>query len=148
MWVLKPLNQFIMQFLKPHPNFLSLDWAQMPTQLKDVVLQNKSRRLFHCLKRNAYTSNLFKSLMILKFPDKVSLENCIFFINFSINIYPETFKSWLTLTTVSHTHHTRWSKSRCLKIPSQNTKLYGRDSVNISAIHAWIFYGRYILIFD
>ena len=43
----------------------------------------------------------------------------------------------LSLSTDSHTHNTRWSNLGCLKIPPHKTKIYGRQSVNISVIYTW-----------
>ena len=40
------------------------------------------------------------------------------------------------LVTASHIINTRRSNSGCLKIPSYDTKLHGRHSVNISAIYS------------
>ena len=74
----------------------------------------------HFLKRNAHTSNLFKNLNILKFPDKVSLENCILICKYFNQSLPKSFKNWFTLAAASGTHNIRWSNSGCLKIPSHN----------------------------
>ena len=98
---------------------------------RHFVLQTKSLRNLHFLKRNAHTSNLFKNLNVLKLPDKVT---CKYF-NQSL---PNTFKNWSTLATASHTHNNnRWLDSGFIKIPPHNTKLYGRSSVIISAIYTW-----------
>lgn len=45
------------------------------------------------------------------------------------------FKNWFTLGTARHANNIRWSG--CLKIPSYNTELLGRHSVNISVIFNW-----------
>ena len=34
-------------------------------------------------------------------------------------------------------YNTRWSNLDCLKIPPHKTKIYGRQSVNISSIYTW-----------
>ena len=47
-------------------------WAQNTNSIKKLsVLQIKSLRIMRFLKRNADTSNLFKNVNVLKFPDKV-----------------------------------------------------------------------------
>ena len=89
------------------------------------------------LNRNAHTTPFFKDSNILKFPDKIALENCIFIKNYFNQTLPTPFKNWFTLSTDSHTHNTRWSNSGCLKIPPHKTTIYGRQSVNISAIYTW-----------
>ena len=91
----------------------------------------------HFLKRNTHPSNLFKSLNVFKLPDEVTLKNCTLICKYFNQSLPETFKNWVTLATASHTHNTRWSNPGCLKIPSDNVQLYGRHSVNISAIYTW-----------
>ena len=91
----------------------------------------------HFLKRNAHAFNLFKKSNILRLPDKVSLENYILICKYFNQSLPKTFKNWFTLATTSHTHNNRWSNSGYLKIPSHNTKLFRRHSVNISAIYTW-----------
>ena len=98
-------------------------------------------------KRNLYGSCAFWIIMhiqpvlkdsnILKFPDKIALENCIFIKNYFNQTLPTPFKNWFTLSTDSHTHNTRWSNLGCLKIPPHKTTIYGRQSVNISVIYTW-----------
>ena len=64
--------------------------------------------------RLRYTSPLFKESKILKFLDKISPESCLFINKYFIKFY-----------------------SQSLKIIKDNTKLYDRNSVNISAIYKW-----------
>ena len=80
------------------------------------------------------TTPFFKDSNILKFPDKIFY---IFIKNYFNQTLPIPFKNWFTLSTDLHTHNTRWSNLDCLKIPPHKTKIYGRQSVNISAIYIW-----------
>ena len=41
------------------------------------------------------------------------------------------FKNWFTLSSDIHTYNTR------IVVPPHNTKLYGRNPVNISAVYSW-----------
>ena len=124
--------------LESHLNYSLTVWAQNANSIKRLlVLQKKSLRIMHFLKRNAHTSNLFKNLNILKLPDKVSLENCILICKYFNQFLPKSFENWLTLATASHTYSTRWSNKGCLKIPPHKTKIYERHSVNISSIYTW-----------
>ena len=91
----------------------------------------------HFLKRNAHAANLFKNLNIFKLSDKVYPENWTLICKYLIKIYRKILKNCFTFVTASHSHNTRWSNSSCFKIPSHNTKLDGRHSVNISAFHSW-----------
>ena len=126
--------------LESHLNYSLTVWAQNANSIKRLlVLQKKSLRIMHFLKRNAHTSNLFKNLNILKLPDKVSLENCILICKYFNQSLPKSLKTWFTLATASHTHNTKWSNPGCLKIPFHKRKIYGRYSVNIisGAIYPW-----------
>ena len=91
----------------------------------------------HFLNRNVHTTPLFKDSNILKFPHKIDLENCTFVRNYFNQTLPAPFKNWFTLSTDSHTHNTRWSDLGGLRIPPHKTKIYGSQSVNISAIYTW-----------
>ena len=93
-----------------------------------LVLRKKSLRI-------KKKSNLFKHSNVSKLSDKVTLENCIFTCKYFNQFLPKTLKKWLTFATASHIHDTRWSNSGCLKVPSHHTRLYGRYSINICALH-------------
>ena len=85
------------------------------------------------LRREAHTNPLFKDWNILKLHDKIALENI--FIHKSLkHQLPQPFDNWFGLSSNFHTHNTRWSNLGCLNVPSHRTKLYGRNSVCISAI--------------
>ena len=108
----------------------------IPLKEKIYILQKKSLQLMCFLNRNAHTTPLFKDSNIIKFPDKIALENCIFFKNY----FKQTLPTPFTLSTDSHTHNTRWFNLSCLKIPRHKTKIYGRQSVNLSASILGIIY--------
>ena len=78
------------------------------------------------LNRNIHTALLLKDSNILKFFDKIALENCIFIKNYFNQTLPAPFKNLSTLSTDSDTHNTRWFNLSCLKIPPHKTKIYGR----------------------
>ena len=84
------------------------------------------------LNRNAHTAPLFKDSNILKFPDKI-----VFLLRVSSTKPYQHLLKIGSLSADSHTHNTRWSNLGCLKIPPHKTKIYGRQSVNISAIYTW-----------
>ena len=92
---------------------------------------------------NTHTTLLFKDSSILKFPNKIGLENFIFIKNYFNQTLPTPFKNWFTLSTDSHTHNTRWSNISYLKIPPHKTKIYGTLSVNIFAIYIWSYLQRH-----
>ena len=94
------------------------------------------------LNRNTHTAPLLKESNILKFPDKIALKNCVFIKKYSNQTLSIPFKDWFTLSTDSHMHNTRWSNLGYLKIPPHRNKIYGRQSVNISAIYIWNYLQR------
>ena len=100
-------------------------------------MPNKSLGFIYFLTSSGHRSHLFKESGILKFPDKIALENYIF-INKNFNkVSPTIFKNWFTLSTDSHVYDMCWSSLGCLVVPPHKTKLYGRNSINISVIYTW-----------
>ena len=133
-----------MQFLNHDFFILVLFGHRIYIPLKKLyILQKKSLRLVYFLNRNAHTTPYFKDWNKLKFPDKIALENCIFIKNYFNQTLPTPFKHCFTLSTDSHTHNTRWSKLGCLKSHSLKTKIYGRQSANVSSIYTWNYLQSY-----
>ena len=96
------------------------------------------------LNHNSHTAPLFEDSNILKFPDKIALENCIFIKKYFNQTLPTPFlKNWFTPSIDYYTHKTRWSNLGRLKIPPYKTKIYGRQSINISAIGIWNYLQRH-----
>ena len=89
------------------------------------------------LKREVHTNPLFKDFNILKLHDKIALENSIFIHKSFKHQLPQPFDNWFGLSSNFHIHNTRWSHLSYLNVPSHRTKLYGRNSVCISAIFTW-----------
>ena len=98
-------------------------------------MQKKSLRIIYFLHHNPHTSPLFRDLDILKLPDKIGLENCLFINKHFNKCLPTIFKSWFTLSSDFHTYNTHWSNLGCIVVPPH--KLYGRNSVNVSAVYSW-----------
>ena len=74
---------------------------------------------------------------ILKFIDKITLEN-ILFVNKSINrqVSP-IFYDWFPFSGDLHRHETCWSVTDHLNIPTFWTQKYGRFSIRASTIYSW-----------
>ena len=118
--------------------YSSLVWAQNFSSVKRLcILQKKALRLIHFQKRNTHTSPLFMHSKILKFSDKIALENCILVSKCINKSLPKLFHNWFTFSFESHDHNTRWSELGCLKQPSYRTKCFGRFSTINSAIYSW-----------
>ena len=73
--------------------------------------------VIYFLNHNAHTSPLFRELNILKFPDKISLKNCLFIDRSFNKCLPAIFKNWFTLSSDVHTYNTCWSNLGCIVAP-------------------------------
>ena len=107
---------------------------------KLLVLQKKSLQIIYFLNHNAHTSPSyisFRDLNILKLPDKIALENCLFINKYFNKCLHTIFKNWFTLSSDFNTYYTRWSNLGCIVVPPHSTKLYGRNSVKIKAVYSW-----------
>ena len=91
---------------------------------------NFKDQLFH-------SSPLFSGNNILKFIDKITLEN-ILFANKSINRQvPPMFYDWFTFSGDLHRYETCWSVADHLNIPTLLARKYGSFSVRASTIYSW-----------
>ena len=99
-----------------------------------IYLTKKALRLMFFLGRDAHTNPPFMDYNILRFHDKIALENSILIYKSFKHELPQPFNSRFGLSSNFHTHNTRWSNLGCLNAPSHKTKLYGRNSVCISVV--------------
>ena len=91
---------------------------------------NFKDQLFH-------SSPLFSENNILKFIDKITLEN-ILFVNKSINRQvPPIFYGWFTFSGDLYRCETCWSVTDHLNITTFRTQKYGRCSIRASTIYSW-----------
>ena len=67
---------------------------------------------------------------------RLHLKTPFLYIN-PLNINFPDLDNWFGHFSNFDTHNTRWSNLGCLNVPSHRTKLYGRNSVCISAILTW-----------
>ena len=89
---------------------------------------NFKDQLFH-------PSPLFSESNILKFIDKITLED-ILFVNKSINTQvPPIFYDWFTFSGDLHRYETCWSVTDHLNIPNFWTQKYGCFSIRASTIY-------------
>ena len=128
-----------MQYLNLYlNNYSSFVWAQNSNSIKRLLaLQKKSLRTVYFLNQNAHTSPFFRDLNILKLPEKITLENCLFKNKYFNKCLSTVFKNLFTLSSGFHAYNTRWSNLGCIVVPPHNAKLSGRNSVNISAVYSW-----------
>ena len=119
--------------------YSSLVWAQNSNSVKRLfVLQKNSLWIAYFLNHSAHTSHLFRDLIISELPGNIALENCLFINEYFNKCLPTIFKNWFTLSSDFHTYNT-WCNLGCIVVPPHNTELYGRTSVNTSAVYSWNF---------
>ena len=81
----KILRSIYFAIFDPYLSYCCLFWAQnFSTIQRIVILQKKAIRIINFQPRNFHTSPLFKQNSILKFKDKICLEN-ILFVSKSLN---------------------------------------------------------------
>ena len=118
--------------------YSSLVWALSFSSTKRLfILQKRTLRLMFFLRRDAHANPLFKDCNILKFHDKIALENSIFIHKSFKHQLPQSCDIWFGLSSIFHTHNARWWNLGCLNVHSHRTKLYDRNVVCISAIFTW-----------
>ena len=82
-----------MQFL--HLNYASIVWDQTKSSINRVfIIQKKALTAIHFKGKFDQTSSLFSESNIIKLPDKISIENCLFFSKSLNDHLPETFNNW------------------------------------------------------
>ena len=102
-----------------------------------IILQKKALRIMNFKAQLFHSSPLFSSNNILKFGDKITLEN-ILFVSKSINTQvPSIFNDWFTFSGNLHRYETCWSATNHLNIPTFRTQKYGHFSIRASAIRSW-----------
>ena len=119
-------------------NYSNLVWDQNTSAIKCItILQKKPLRLMNLKPRNFHTSHLYLRLNIVKVLDKILLENCLLISKAINNFLPSLFNDWLTVASETHRYETSSSTKGLLKIPTMNTKSYGKYSVKTSLTTSW-----------
>ena len=121
-----------------HLSYSCIAWAQnINTVRRLIILQKKALRIMNFKDQLFHSSPLFSSNNILKFGDKITLEN-VLFISKSINRQvPSIFNDWFTFSGNLHRYETCWSATNHLNIPTFQTQKYGHFSIRTSAICSW-----------
>ena len=82
-------------------------------------------------------SPLFKNQNLLKFEDKIQLENVLLVSKYFNNILPLIFDKWFTLCSDIHYNNTAAFSTGKLFKPSFRSNLYWQNSITISAVNTW-----------
>ena len=83
---------------------------------------------------NSHTSPLFKTISILKFQDKICLENILFA---SKSLSPRVFNKWISFYSDQHIYETSSSTQGNLITLFHKTNKYGHYSITVSAVELW-----------
>ena len=86
---------------------------------------------------NFHTSPLFKQNSILKFQDKICLENILFVSKSLNNLSPSIFNTWFSFSSDQHNYETSSSTQGNLMKLFYKTNRYRKYSITISATGSW-----------
>ena len=132
------LHSVYHSFFESHFNDVNIVWGQsIDATHRLFLLQKKAIRIINFQHRIAHTSPLFHNSKIVKFYDKISIENCVFISKFLNHVLPCSFQNWFTFSNSHHSHSLRSVSKGFLKVPTFKTKSHGRCSFKISAIYTW-----------
>ena len=87
--------------------------------------------------RNSHTSPLFRKTSVLKFRDKINLENILFISNSINNLLSSLFNNWFVFSSDTHKYNTSWSSNDNSKKYSYRTNTYGKNSITVTGIKSW-----------
>ena len=125
-----------MQFLTPTYPTAVLSGQNCSTIQWVIILQKKFIRIINFQTRNFHTSPLFKQNSILKFQDKICLENILFISKSLNNLSPSVFNTWFSFSSDQHNYETSSStQGNFLKL-FYKTKGYGKYSITVSAVES------------
>ena len=124
----KILRSIYFAIFDSYLSYCCLAWAQnCSTTQQIVILQKKAIRIINFQPRNSHTSHLFKQSSILKFQDKIYLENISFISKSLNNLSPSVFNTWFRFSSDQHNYETSSSTQGNL------TKLFIRQ-INMGSI--------------
>ena len=80
------------------------------------ILQKKAFRLIHFKECNAHSAPLLFKSKVVKLPDKIKIENCLFISKYVNNKLPTIFNSWFIFSSTYHNYETSFAAKVHLKI--------------------------------
>ena len=101
------------------------------------VLQNKALRFINFQPCRTSATPLFKNCEILKLADNINLQNFLFAHDSLKNNLPSALTGQLSF--VNTVYNTRNESYYQLKRPSNNTILYGSNSIKSKSVDIWNF---------
>ena len=135
---LKILRSIYFAIFDSYLSYCCLYWAQNQSTIKQIIiLQKKAIRIINLQPRNFHTSSLFKQNSILKFQDKICLENILFVSKSLNNLSPSVFNTWFSFSSDQHNYETSSSTQGNLMKLFYKTNRYGKYSITVSAVESW-----------
>ena len=131
---LKILRSIYFAIFDSYLSYCCLVWAQNSSTIQRIViLPKKAVRIINFQPRNSHTSPLFKQSSILKFQDKICVENILFVSKSLNNLSPSVFNTWFVFSSGQHSYETSSSTQGILIKLFYKTNRYGKYSITISA---------------
>ena len=118
-------------------SYCCLVWAQNFSTIQRIVILQKAIRIINFQPRNFHTSSLFKQNIILKFQDKICLENILFVSKSLNNLSPSIFNTWFRFSSEQHNYETWSSTQGNLMKRFYKTNRYGKYSITVSTVESW-----------
>ena len=116
------LRSVYYSLFESHFNYANIVWGQkINSSHRLFLIQKKAIRIMNFERRISHISPLFNKLNIVKFYNKISIENCVFISKFINNFLPSSFQNWFNLSCSHHSHHLRSSSVGFLKVPAFKT---------------------------
>ena len=135
---LKILRSIYFAIFDSYLSYCCLVWAQnYSTIQRIIILQKKAIRIINLQPRNFHTSPLFKQNSILKFQDKICLENILFISKTLNNLSPSVFNTWFSFSSDQHNYEISSSTKGNIIKPMYKTNRYRKYSITLSAIESW-----------
>ena len=134
---LKILRSIHFAIFDSYLSYCCLVWTQNYSTIRRIIiLQKKAIRIINLQPRNFHTRPLFKQNSILKFQDKICLENILFVSKSLNNLLPSVFNTWFTLSTDQQNYESSSSTHGNLIKLFYKTKRYGKYSITVSAVES------------
>ena len=132
---LKILTSIVFTIFDSYVSYCFLVWYQNCTTIQRIIiLQKKAIRIINFQPRHFHTSPLFKQNSILKFQDKICLENILFIRKSLNNLSPSIFNTWFNFSLDQRKYETSSFTQGNLIKRFYKTKRYGKYSITVSAM--------------
>ena len=133
------LRSIYFAIFSSHLTYSCIVWGQNGNHHLNKIcsLQRIATRILCFAPFRSSTDSLFPRLNILKFPDLITINNCIFVFDYINNNLPISLSGFFTKTKDIHHQNTRNVDNAKLYVPLFRTFKYGKFSIKHQCILAW-----------